>query len=226
MNLLEILSLYLRGILHYLIQMMPCMFAALFLFTAVRPLRKKRLASQNLCSSSVREGALLCFLTFFAGLGALTLFPADLWAGLIEHVMTPASGPFDWGAYYPEKESIAERIADLPDVLVPFQEIQRAFRGYPWLLFILFGNIAMFVPVGLFVGLLWRSPRWWKAFLAGLVSSSTIEAVQLFIGRRTDIDDVILNTMGALLGYCLFCLFRHFFPELSAQFYCQDRKDL
>lgn len=226
MNHLEILLLYLRGVLYYFMQMMPCMFVALLLFVVFRPLRKKRLTERDLLSTPARESALLAFVAFCAGLGALTLFPADLWAELIEHTLTPASGTFDWNSYYPGKEEIAERIAALPDVLIPFQEIRRAFRGYPWLLFIFFGNIIMFVPVGLFAGLLWRGPKWWKAFLTGLVSSTAIETVQLFIGRRTDVDDVILNTLGALLGYWIFCAFRYFFPVLSAQFHCQGRKDL
>ena len=223
---LEILLLYLRGTLYYMVQMLPCMFAALLLFALFLPLRKKRLAERNLHSTKTRECALLVFLSFCAGLGAVTLFPADLWAELIEHTLTPGAGPFDWSACYPGREEIARRIADLPDILSPFQEIRRAFRGYPWLLFIFFGNIIMFVPVGLFTGLLWRNPKWWKAFLAGLLSSTTIETVQLFIGRRTDVDDVILNTLGALLGYWLFCVLKHLNPVLCAQFHCQERKDL
>ena len=32
-----------------------------------------------------------------------------------------------------------------------------------------------------------------------------IEFLQLFLGRSVDVDDVILNTLGGLLGYLLFC---------------------
>lgn len=53
--------------------------------------------------------------------------------------------------------------------------------------------------------------RWWKALLLGLGASLAIELVQLVVRwfvdppyRTVDIDDVILNTAGALLGCGLF----------------------
>ena len=54
-----------------------------------------------------------------------------------------------------------------------------------WLLFMLLGNIIMFVPVGFFPALLWRRARWWKSLLAGFCSSCTIEFTQFFRSSRT-----------------------------------------
>lgn len=34
-----------------------------------------------------------------------------------------------------------------------------------------------------------------------------VEIIQMFIGRSTDIDDVILNTLGIIIGYGIFLLF-------------------
>jgi glycopeptide antibiotics resistance protein len=51
-----------------------------------------------------------------------------------------------------------------------------------------------------------------KGCLIGMSLSTTIEFIQLFMPDRwTDIDDIILNTIGAGIGYCLF--------ELSNKFY-------
>ena len=50
-----------------------------------------------------------------------------------------------------------------------------------------------------------------------------IESVQFFIGRSTDIDDVILNTTGALLGYGIFLLFQTAFPRFLSRFYCHEQ---
>lgn len=83
------------------------------------------------------------------------------------------------------------------------------------------GNVLLFMPLGLFVPLLWPSKSSVRSMLTiGLSSSLTIEAAQFTIGvilgqqyRRVDVDDVLLNVLGAILGY--FAL-RRFGPALSA----------
>jgi VanZ family protein len=67
------------------------------------------------------------------------------------------------------------------------------------------GNVALFVPLGVAVaGALGpRQPavRLAAAGAAGAVLSAAIEGVQLLVpGRATDVDDVIFNTLGALVG--------------------------
>lgn len=65
-------------------------------------------------------------------------------------------------------------------------------------------NIALFVPLGVFLPLLWR--KFW-AFLptvcTGFGLSLLIELVQLFCGRATDVDDLIANTAGTIIGYVI-----------------------
>ena len=57
--------------------------------------------------------------------------------------------------------------------------------------------------------LIWPSLRRLSfTVLSGFSLSLLIEASQLLNNRRTDVDDLILNTLGALLGYCLFLLLR------------------
>ena len=50
----------------------------------------------------------------------------------------------------------------------------------------------------------------WRHFFAAVglsaIASCLIEFVQLFLGRSVDVDDLILNTLGGLVGYLLFCL--------------------
>ncbi|MCQ2426998.1 MAG: VanZ family protein [Clostridia bacterium] len=71
----------------------------------------------------------------------------------------------------------------------------------------LVGNIAMFVP---FAFLLRACKRCgvFTATLAGFGLSLFIEIYQLLLPRHTDIDDLILNTLGALIGALLFIPFR------------------
>lgn len=75
------------------------------------------------------------------------------------------------------------------------------------------GNILVFMPIGFFAGLL--VPKKLKighAAVISFVSSAVIEFVQLFLPRMVDIDDVILNTLGGLIGFALFLLVEKAFP--------------
>lgn len=218
-------------ILRYVRQMVPLGLIALVVLLLLKPMRKKRLRELGLVSSLWRETALVLFVAFCAGLAALTLFPANFWAYVFDWFFRRDYWNWGWGVsgwrladFYPSWEETASQFAYLPDMLTPFEEISRALnrRSY-WLLFMLLGNIIMFMPVGFFPALLWRGWRWWKSLLAGFCASVSIEFIQFFIGRSTDIDDVILNTTGALAGYWAFWLLRMLFPGFTEKFQCQPR---
>jgi glycopeptide antibiotics resistance protein len=72
------------------------------------------------------------------------------------------------------------------------------------------GNLLLLLPVGLLgpIALPWLN-RWWRVLLVALLLSACIEAAQLWIPERSaDVDDVMLNAVGALLGYWLLLLIR------------------
>ena len=61
-------------------------------------------------------------------------------------------------------------------------------------------NVIMFVPVGVLVGGAWKWRGLW--FAVGL--SVGIEVLQLVTSRGLcEFDDVIHNTIGALIGLCM-----------------------
>jgi glycopeptide antibiotics resistance protein len=70
------------------------------------------------------------------------------------------------------------------------------------------GNIVAFLPIGMMPALARR--RWVGARAAALFSlflSAAIEVAQYITGRRVaDVDDLILNTLGGVLGYYLLAL--------------------
>lgn len=68
----------------------------------------------------------------------------------------------------------------------------------------LLGNILVFVPFGIFLPLLWKTFRKFSSlFWISIGIPLFIEIIQLFIGRSTDIDDVILNALGIMVGFGL-----------------------
>lgn len=68
------------------------------------------------------------------------------------------------------------------------------------------GNVGMFIPMGFFLPTIWKSMRkWWKTWMATLLIMLAVETLQLFTLRGTfDVDDLILNLLGAAMGYCVF----------------------
>ncbi|WP_051230697.1 VanZ family protein [Epilithonimonas caeni] len=69
----------------------------------------------------------------------------------------------------------------------------------------LFGNIVLFIPYG-FLGILYpRLNRFRWLFLSFFIIINIIEFSQYFFKRGyADIDDVILNTFGAVVGFFIY----------------------
>ena len=71
-------------------------------------------------------------------------------------------------------------------------------------------NAVMFAPFGFLLPVLWRGCRKWSVTtLAGFLLSLTIEILQMFCFRATDVDDLLMNTLGAGFGFFAAWLFFH-----------------
>lgn len=69
-------------------------------------------------------------------------------------------------------------------------------------------NVVLFLPLGFLLPLLW--PEWNRpipVLLFGAAFSLLIEASQLLNIRNTDVDDILLNTLGAVIGLLLYRAF-------------------
>lgn len=65
-------------------------------------------------------------------------------------------------------------------------------------------NIILFIPLGFLLPLIWDNYRSAKnTIFFGFGLSLVIEISQIFTYRTTDIDDLITNTIGTLLGYLI-----------------------
>lgn len=98
-----------------------------------------------------------------------------------------------------------------------FREIGRFIRhrdvlGMRAVLWNLGGNMLCFMPFGFFVPWMWRSAdRWYLSVLLSLYLSLLIELTQLFMRVGSfDVDDLLLNTIGGLLGFWCYRLWRRF----------------
>ncbi len=69
-------------------------------------------------------------------------------------------------------------------------------------------NVVLFVPLGFFLPMIWPALNKMKyALLSGVSLSLVIEASQFLNSRAPDVDDLIMNTAGAAVGFLLFRLF-------------------
>ena len=95
--------------------------------------------------------------------------------------------------------------------LVPFSMIIKDVKegGRNFVVNIL-GNLVVFLPLGFAMPILGgRATRAWHVALTGALLSAGIELAQYELGRRVaDIDDVLMNTTGAAVGYAIFVISR------------------
>ena len=76
-------------------------------------------------------------------------------------------------------------------------------------------NVILFIPLGIFLPLLYKKyDKIGKVVLIGFLISVSIEIVQMFGCGATDINDLITNTVGACLGFCIYKVLRKIIPEL------------
>ena len=87
---------------------------------------------------------------------------------------------------------------------MPFKEILRYDYGTKSFYKQVFGNMLMFVPLGYYATSYCKIKNLGIITIVSLLSSSVIEVVQHFIGRSFDIDDIILNVVGGIIGFLLY----------------------
>lgn len=97
--------------------------------------------------------------------------------------------------------------------VIPFAEIKRFLRllsnGYSDKAILnLGGNIAAFIPFGIFLPMLRRKKTYFiNTIIMSFLFSACIETIQLCFKLGVfDIDDMILNTLGGFIGYLIYLI--------------------
>lgn len=73
-------------------------------------------------------------------------------------------------------------------------------------------NVCMFLPMGALMPVLWRQ-KWWQTLGLSLGAILCVELLQPFADRSFDVDDIVLNLTGAILGVLLAAVLKKLFPE-------------
>ncbi len=126
--------------------------------------------------------------------------------------------------WYPVPDLIQMLLSDPAQLEVAFRGgyYARNFEVLRWLFverkpfallhdFEIRANIALFVPLGFLLPVAFKKLKWWQVDLICLGTTCTVELIQPFFGRACDIDDIIMNTLGGVIGCALAKLLQRIF---------------
>jgi glycopeptide antibiotics resistance protein len=142
-----------------------------------------------------REILLLTFVVYLSGLAAVTLSPNHP-SRLVAETMVAVD-------LHPSLASLTCSSAILPSGSTARAFCVRNARG----------NFMLFFPLGILIPLVWRRLRFWRGIQIAIALSFSIELLQYISSawgsyRSADINDVVLNVLGAGLGLALMFLLR------------------
>ncbi len=198
------LPLLLRNILSYLGQMSILAIPGALGYFIFLPGRQGRLRDRNLRSGTIREAAMLLFVMTVCSILAVTLRP-----------------PGGWGDPLPVRTDPWENVNLTPLHMIPVYRAYLRLGYHVDFIINLLGNVLVFSPLGFLPALLFRKASWWRSVLVGGGISVLVECGQYFLMRQSDVDDVLLNALGALVGYWLFLLLRTCCSGFAEQFRCK-----
>ena len=87
---------------------------------------------------------------------------------------------------------------------IPFREITRYSIGSKLFVYNVIGNIVLFIPFGYSVSDYLKAKKTVHILFISILISLTAELIQYKIGRAFDVDDIILNVLGSVIGFMIY----------------------
>ncbi len=79
-------------------------------------------------------------------------------------------------------------------------------------------NVSLFLPFGLLFPFIYKKATLAKTTLIGLSLSLVVEIAQIFInGRDCDIDDLLCNVLGTVIGYLMYAFMKKILPKFTCK---------
>lgn len=146
-----------------------------------------------------REFLLVALVVYLCGLAAATLNPNDR-----ARMRTPAMPAIEL------RPKLATLTCSSP-------KLRTGSTAHFFCMYNAKGNVLLFFPLGILIPLLWRRLRYWSVILIAMGVSVTVELLQYVSTiwgsyRLADVNDVILNTLGACLGLLVVSVLRRLLP--------------
>ena len=176
------------SVLGYFFQAVPitCFVGIVYLIIRVVTVKRNKLKVEWL-----KEIMKLLFTCYLTGLISLVVLPANFWLSFFDGIflgwwdeMLPI---FSFGEFN----------------LVP--SFIKALSGEltigSWVKTMLIGNIAMFLPLGFFLPFVTERVDRKNIFVVAIAVPFIVELLQMVFGRSFDIDDLICNFIGIVVGF-------------------------
>lgn len=178
-----------RSVLH------PTLLLSLIVVPCWLVIRLYRIRTSAHRTSFGREVLLLAFVVYLCGVAAATLDPNDR-----ARMRTPAMPGIE----------LRPRLATLA---CSSPKLASGSSARFFCMYNAKGNVLLFFPLGVLIPLLWRRLRFWTVILIAIALSAGIEILQYISQawgsyRLTDVNDVILNTLGACAGLAVVSVLR------------------
>ena len=174
-------------ILGYFLQALPIACIVGIAFFAIRFAFLKKRKLQIKWKLEILQVIFACYL---AGLISLVVLPANFWLGFYDGIF------FGWWSEMGQVFQLGV-VNLVPSVIICLTgELSLGSWGKTMLI----GNIAMFVPFGFFLPLITELKSRKRIVLAAIIVPICFEVAQLFFGRSFDVDDLICNFIGIIIG--------------------------
>ena len=190
---------------QYVLDMLVPIFLSLPIIVIWRVVTALRTKAKGRKTTALHETGLVIFAMFLVGLAFQTI--------LQSFVLKIMSGSYSNGVV-----SVRLNLVPFKVLFESYAALQAGNFNCSYFLINFIGNIIMFMPIGFMIPLLWDKMPVKKVLLIGFCISFFIEAVQLPLGRGTDIDDLWLNTLGVLLGALGYMLLRRVSLSFTKKF--------
>lgn len=170
------------------IQVIPITLLVGLLYIIFRFLKLKK---NNSDINYKKEILYLIFVCYIVGLFNLVLVPRNFWNTIWYNI------------FYNLNENPFEGIFDFSYNFIPtiYKIIIGEYTLGSWVKTMIVGNLLMFIPMGILLSLCFKNINKKNMFKYAILIPLTIEVLQLVVGRSFDIDDLVMNFLGIVIGY-------------------------
>ena len=177
-----------NSVINQFIQVIPITLLVGILYIIFRFLKLKK---NNSDINYKREILYLIFICYIVGLFNLVLVPINFWDIIWYNIFynfneNPFAGIFDFSYNF------------IPTI---YKIIIGEYTLDSWGKAMIVGNFLMFIPMGILLSLCLENVNKKNIFKYAVLIPLAIEVLQLVVGRSFDIDDLVMNFLGIVIGY-------------------------
>lgn len=177
-----------NSVINQFIQVIPITLLVGLLYIIFRFLKLKK---NNSDINYKKESLYLIFVCYIVGLFNLVLVPRNFWDIIWYNIFynfneNPFAGIFDFSYNF------------IPTI---YKIIIGEYALGSWVKTMIIGNLLMFIPMGILLSLCFKNFKKKNMFKYAILIPLAIEVIQLVVGRSFDIDDLVMNFLGIVIGY-------------------------